>query len=374
MLGRLSQGQTAILGAVALAVCGHGTAEAEAEAEAPVMALGVSAAPPIGFLELCQRDSTACVAAGEDLPDLEALRAAALRRFWNDTFAQRSAAPAAAAAADAPFDWSRVFATRATPAAAGMADAPFDGSRVSASSTVRPSWSRLTAPRVGRVALALTTVVGATAPTAIGAVAAADVGAAAAKFALAAGAAGNDAVDTEAGAMTAVAAAADDRAADPGVVTFEVSTLTKSGEAAPSAAEAVASYGKTFDLDRAGWLLVNGINRRVNRAIRQIADDRLYGVADFWAVPAAGRGDCEDFVLAKREALISAGVPSEALSIAIVTTRWGESHAVLLLASDQGEYVLDSLSPWVSRWDRVDYSWRERQRPGQPFDWVEATI
>jgi predicted transglutaminase-like cysteine proteinase len=67
-------------------------------------------------------------------------------------------------------------------------------------------------------------------------------------------------------------------------------------------------------------------------------------------------------------------VPAEALSIAIVETRWGETHAVLLLASDRGEFVLDSLSPWVSRWDRVDYRWRERQARGGAFDWVNVAL
>ena len=79
-------------------------------------------------------------------------------------------------------------------------------------------------------------------------------------------------------------------------------------------------------------------------------------------------------MLAKRAALIAEGVPAEALSIAIVETRWGESHAVLLLASDRGEFILDSLSPWVTRWDRVDYDWRERQLPGRPFDWVQVAV
>ena len=144
--------------------------------------------------------------------------------------------------------------------------------------------------------------------------------------------------------------------------------------AEPKVAVADLSTNPTFSLDRAGWKLVNGVNRRINRSVRQTADSRLYGVEDFWALPTAGRGDCEDFVLAKREALIEAGVPEEALSIAIVETHWGESHAVLLLASDRGEYVLDSLSPWVSRWDRVDYTWKSRQRAGRPFDWVLAAI
>ncbi len=125
---------------------------------------------------------------------------------------------------------------------------------------------------------------------------------------------------------------------------------------------------------RQGWRTVNHINRRLNREIRHVDDLDLHGEQDRWTLPVGSRGDCEDFVLAKRAALLDAGVPAEALSIAIVETRWGETHAVLLLASDRGEFVLDSLSPWVSRWDRVDYRWRERQARGGAFDWVNVAL
>lgn len=139
----------------------------------------------------------------------------------------------------------------------------------------------------------------------------------------------------------------------------------------PGLAKAPVSTS-VFTLDREGWRLVNRINRGRNRAIRHVADQRLYGRDDHWTIPSDDdlRGDCEDFVLAKRADLIAAGVPAETLSIAIVETASGEAHAVLLIASDQGEFVLDSLSPWIARWDRVAYRWRERQRPGRPFDWV----
>lgn len=143
-------------------------------------------------------------------------------------------------------------------------------------------------------------------------------------------------------------------------------------EEALAAPEAVDIAPPKVRLDSALWAEVNRVNREVNRRIRQTSDERNFGVEDFWQLPAGAnaRGDCEDYVLAKRQALIERGVPSGALSIAIAKTRWGETHAVLLLASETGEYVLDSLSPWVSRWDRIDYDWQERQAPGKVFEWV----
>jgi predicted transglutaminase-like cysteine proteinase len=139
------------------------------------------------------------------------------------------------------------------------------------------------------------------------------------------------------------------------------------------ASSAPALEGEGFLLlDRENWALLNRVNRMVNRRIRQASDQSVFGQADYWQAPVGdgAYGDCEDYVLAKRQALIEAGVPEAALSIAIVETRWGESHAVLLVTGETGEVVLDSLSSWISRWDRVDYVWRERQAPGKVFEWV----
>ena len=137
-------------------------------------------------------------------------------------------------------------------------------------------------------------------------------------------------------------------------------------------AGAVSIAPPVVALDKAAWELINTVNRNVNRRIRRSSDARTFGVADFWQAPTepGARGDCEDYVLAKRADLLRAGIPAGALSIAIVNTRWGESHAVLLLSSNVGEVVLDNLSPWISRWDQVDYDWQERQAPGRIFDWV----
>lgn len=124
-------------------------------------------------------------------------------------------------------------------------------------------------------------------------------------------------------------------------------------------------------VDKAVWAQLNAVNRNTNRAIRHTPDAKQYGREDYWAIPTGrgARGDCEDYVLAKRSALIEAGVSPDALSIAIVRTRWGELHAVLLVATDRGEMVLDNLSQWVRRWDTVDYDWLERQVGSDLLTW-----
>ena len=120
--------------------------------------------------------------------------------------------------------------------------------------------------------------------------------------------------------------------------------------------------------------ILQGVNRQINRAVRRSSDQDAFGQADVWqaAVGPRARGDCEDYVLAKRRALIEAGVNPASLSIALVRTRRGEAHAVLLAATEDGEYVLDNLSPWVVRWDAAPYEWLERQAPGSNLTWVRA--
>lgn len=121
------------------------------------------------------------------------------------------------------------------------------------------------------------------------------------------------------------------------------------------------------------WSLLNRVNGDINGAIEARTDMANYGVEDYWNTPLEeGRhsGDCEDYVLEKQRALLAAGVPRRALNIGLVTTNWGESHAVLLVATSEGEYVLDSLSPWIVSWRQAPYRWVRREVDGDAFNWV----
>jgi predicted transglutaminase-like cysteine proteinase len=118
------------------------------------------------------------------------------------------------------------------------------------------------------------------------------------------------------------------------------------------------------------------VNRKVNGRIRSVSDSEAYGVSDFWALALdrPGRfGDCEDYVLEKRRELMRRGYSDKVLSIALVRTRWGQDHAVLLVNTDRGEMVLDSLSPWISPWHETGYSWTSRQSPLDPSVWIAVS-
>ncbi|MBO9709899.1 MAG: transglutaminase-like cysteine peptidase [Caulobacter sp.] len=138
----------------------------------------------------------------------------------------------------------------------------------------------------------------------------------------------------------------------------------------PAGAEAavtVAALGK--DKLR----LINTINRDVNREVQKADDFDLYGLLEYWSLPRVinGKmyGDCEDYALEKRRRLIAAGVPAQALSMAVAVTARGEAHAVLVVAMEQGDMVLDNLTPWATPWQDLNYRWVERQVAGGS-EWV----
>jgi predicted transglutaminase-like cysteine proteinase len=84
--------------------------------------------------------------------------------------------------------------------------------------------------------------------------------------------------------------------------------------------------------------MLKQVNSHVNRTIRPERD-----TADIWELNPTS-GDCEDYVLSKRSALIRHGVSAGALRIAYTHTRRGEPHAVLVVRTEQGDYVLDNLN------------------------------
>ena len=84
---------------------------------------------------------------------------------------------------------------------------------------------------------------------------------------------------------------------------------------------------------------------RVNSSVNWSIKPRNDVGADTWTSdPTSGYGDCEDYAMTKRSHLIGMGLPSSALRIAYVKTRWGEGHAVLVVRTNSGEFVLDNLT------------------------------
>ncbi|MDZ4382839.1 MAG: transglutaminase-like cysteine peptidase [Parvibaculum sp.] len=116
------------------------------------------------------------------------------------------------------------------------------------------------------------------------------------------------------------------------------------------------------------WAELAAVNAHVN-ALPQFAD----GDGDFWRAAGNAGGDCEDIVLEKRRRLIALGWPAEALLIAVVREWNGEGHAVMLVLSDAGRFVLDNKSPTIDRAGDVPYLWVKLQSPRRPYVWLAAS-
>ena len=105
------------------------------------------------------------------------------------------------------------------------------------------------------------------------------------------------------------------------------------------------------------------VNREVNAALRYRDDSGK----DSWEV-GWREGDCEDFAIRKlRDLIVGFDFPRGALTLAACRLDRGRGHAVLLVHSDRGVYVMDNLTPRILPWRRLPYSWVAREEPGAPF-------
>lgn len=92
---------------------------------------------------------------------------------------------------------------------------------------------------------------------------------------------------------------------------------------------------------------LEAVNGYVNGRVRFVDDRVQFGVADRWLAPAEtltrGRGDCEDFALAKRAMLRAAGVPDKDLYLVVLKDLSRRAdHAVLVVRAAGRFLVLDN--------------------------------
>lgn len=114
---------------------------------------------------------------------------------------------------------------------------------------------------------------------------------------------------------------------------------------------------------------LDAINRSINHAIQPLTDMEVYGVTEFWTLPAKV-GDCEDYALLKRKVLMQRGWPASSLLMTVVRDERGEGHAVLTARTAQGDFVLDNKSDTVSIWYKTPYQFVMRQSYLNPKVWV----
>jgi predicted transglutaminase-like cysteine proteinase len=111
--------------------------------------------------------------------------------------------------------------------------------------------------------------------------------------------------------------------------------------------ERCPSVAKTFlaiiaaGRKESGRARIGVINRAINLAIRPMSDLAQWGVIDRWSAPldtfTTGRGDCEDYAIAKYVALREAGLAEADVRLVIVRDLASkEDHAVVSVRLDAG--------------------------------------
>ena len=130
-----------------------------------------------------------------------------------------------------------------------------------------------------------------------------------------------------------------------------------------------SSEPATITLTPQAWEMLTRVNRQVNATIRSMTDMEHWGVEDHWGFAEDGYGDCEDYQLVKRERLVAAGFPRRALRMTAVLDEDGAPHAVMMVRTDRGDFILDNKRNTVLPWRQTGYIYLQREG-GTGSTWV----
>ena len=104
------------------------------------------------------------------------------------------------------------------------------------------------------------------------------------------------------------------------------------------------------------------VNSEVNRE-PWVSDIDTFGDRDNWS--PTGK-DCDSKAMKKRDMLVELGIPIDSLGMATCWTETEEYHAVLIVYTDKGDYVLDNRKDWIKPWEELTsegYKWDKRFDP-----------
>ncbi len=113
------------------------------------------------------------------------------------------------------------------------------------------------------------------------------------------------------------------------------------------------------------------VNRVVNRSIKPVSDIKQYGKREVWAANTRA-GDCEDYALSKRRALMARGFKPAHLLLTMARRR-GEAHTVLVVRTRDGDFVLDNMRDEVLPVNRTGLGYVKMQAENNSARWVQVT-
>ncbi|WP_445216149.1 transglutaminase-like cysteine peptidase [Bradyrhizobium sp. Pa8] len=128
--------------------------------------------------------------------------------------------------------------------------------------------------------------------------------------------------------------------------------------------------GGPVKLTSSRWSDLVEVNNAANSAIVPTAN--LGGLATEAWIVGPRNGDCNDYAVTKRHALLARGWPARALLLSEVSTSSGAHHLVLVVRTESADLVLDSLTAEIRVWSRTPYRFARMQTVGDPRLW--ATI
>jgi predicted transglutaminase-like cysteine proteinase len=93
------------------------------------------------------------------------------------------------------------------------------------------------------------------------------------------------------------------------------------------------------------------VNDFFNRRVMFMDDVDIWGTSDYWASPlemlGRGRGDCEDYAIAKYFSLLASGVPLQRLRLVYVRAQMGGPNGLVMPHLVLAYYATPSADPWV---------------------------
>jgi predicted transglutaminase-like cysteine proteinase len=116
-----------------------------------------------------------------------------------------------------------------------------------------------------------------------------------------------------------------------------------------------------IELTQKSWKTIISTNLRINREIEPVTDMDHWGQIDRWDMAEDGKGDCEEYVLVKRKKLVEAGFPRRALLVTVVIDDENQGHAVLMVRTDRGDFILDNKRNAVLPWQQTGYIYVKRE-------------
>ena len=129
----------------------------------------------------------------------------------------------------------------------------------------------------------------------------------------------------------------------------------------PTECKSTTSAPRDVVLNSKSWTDLVRINKWVNESVKPMTDMDHWGVVEKWSYPDDGYGDCEDYQLLKRKLLRERGLPQRAMRMTVVIDELNEGHAVLMIRTDRGDYILDNKTNAVLPWDETGYVYVKRE-------------